>query len=418
MHPDLSITWTACRVGKDRRYTSHDFISRFHRETALHPAGVLQRSADAVGPRLRVDYLGPSDAPLNKGGWAARKERLPAADSDASGAGAPAGAPPAAPAPSPAAAAGAGGAAPADAQQANAPAATPAGAPRSGGRGVAAVASRGAPRRSGRGRAAARIAASPAAAASNGDGSSAGSPSTSRLDAFAALIRARSGTFRPMRDNILQTNAAWNHKNARRRGISWFFAPHIWKAITTVDQQLARSNLFPDLPTEAEYRGDGIPCDCGDAIVSSIRTTLTNHDIPAAFANELGFERHAELGILCFVPQLQDWLIERLPVEVYSAVSTYVGVRSERDKERAGRTTEARASQAASTAATTTRADGAAALPPARSAARAASAPEPQGTAAAPPVAGPGRRQQDPAASPAAGRGLLSPPPRRPESTG
>ena len=109
MHPDLSITWTACRVGKDRRYTSHDFISRFHRETALHPAGVLQRSADAVGPRLRVDYLGPSDAPLNKGGWAARKERLPAADSDASGAGAPAGAPPAAPAPSPAAAAGAAG---------------------------------------------------------------------------------------------------------------------------------------------------------------------------------------------------------------------------------------------------------------------------------------------------------------------
>ena len=368
-----------------------------------------------------MDYLGPSDAPLNRGGWAARKgredQRQAAADSDASGAGAPAGAPPAAPAPSPAAAAGAGGAAPADAPPANAPAATPAGAPRSGGRGVAAVASRGAPRRSGRGRAAARIAASPAAAASNGDGSSAGSPSTSRLDAFAALIRARSGTFRPMRDNILQTNAAWNHKNARRRGISWFFAPHIWKAITTVDQQLARSNLFPDLPTEAEYRGDGIPCDCGDAIVSSIRTTLTNHDIPAAFANELGFERHAELGILCFVPQLQNWLIERLPVEVYSAVSTYVGVRSERDKERAGRTTEARASQAASTAATTTRADGAAALPPARSAARAASAPEPQGTAAASPVAGPGR-QQDPAASQAAGRGLLSPPPRRPESTG
>ena len=115
-HPDLSsITWTACLVGRRGRYTDHDFIQTFHRETALPPAGVLQRSADAVGLRLRVDYLGPSDAPLNKGGWAARKERLPAADSDASGAGAPAGAPPAAPAPSPAAAAGAGGAAPADA---------------------------------------------------------------------------------------------------------------------------------------------------------------------------------------------------------------------------------------------------------------------------------------------------------------
>ena len=123
MHPDLSITWTPCHIGRYHSYTNHDFISRFHRETALPPAGILQRSADAVGPRLRVDYLGPSDAPLNKGGWAARKERLPAADSDASGAGAPAGAPPAALAPSPAAAAGAGAAAPADALPANAPAA-------------------------------------------------------------------------------------------------------------------------------------------------------------------------------------------------------------------------------------------------------------------------------------------------------
>ena len=68
MHPDLIITWTACRVGKNHRYADHDFISRFHRETALPPAGVLQRSADAVGSRLRVDYLGPSDAPLNRGG--------------------------------------------------------------------------------------------------------------------------------------------------------------------------------------------------------------------------------------------------------------------------------------------------------------------------------------------------------------
>ena len=108
-HPDLKITWTACRVGRDRRYTEHDFISRFHRETALPPAGVLQPSTDAVGLRLRVDYLGPSDVPLNRGGcqWAApgRKERQAAADAGAAGAGAPAGAPQAAPAPSPAAAA-------------------------------------------------------------------------------------------------------------------------------------------------------------------------------------------------------------------------------------------------------------------------------------------------------------------------
>ena len=39
LHPDLVITWTACRVGKNHRYTDHDFIARFHRETALPPAG-------------------------------------------------------------------------------------------------------------------------------------------------------------------------------------------------------------------------------------------------------------------------------------------------------------------------------------------------------------------------------------------
>ena len=96
-------------------------IKTFHRKTALIQAGVLQRSADAVSPRLRVDFLGPSDAPLNRGGWAARKERQAAADACAAGAGAPAGAPPAAPAPSLAAAAGAGGAAPADMPPASAP---------------------------------------------------------------------------------------------------------------------------------------------------------------------------------------------------------------------------------------------------------------------------------------------------------
>jgi len=56
-HPDLQIEWHPCNVGRQGRYTDHDFIQTFHRETALPPAGVLQRSADAVGPRLRVDYL-------------------------------------------------------------------------------------------------------------------------------------------------------------------------------------------------------------------------------------------------------------------------------------------------------------------------------------------------------------------------
>ena len=49
-----------------------------------------------------MDFLGPSDAPLNRGGWAARQARQAAADEGAAGAGAPAVAPPAAPAPSPA----------------------------------------------------------------------------------------------------------------------------------------------------------------------------------------------------------------------------------------------------------------------------------------------------------------------------
>ena len=89
-HPDLQIEWHPCNVGRCGRYTDHDFIARFHRETALPPAGVLQRSADAVGPRLRVDFLGPSDAPLNRGGWAARRARKAPADEGATGAGAPA----------------------------------------------------------------------------------------------------------------------------------------------------------------------------------------------------------------------------------------------------------------------------------------------------------------------------------------
>ena len=71
-HPDLAIDWTPIRMGRAGRYTGHECIQRFHRETALPPAGVLQTSAAAEGPRLRVDYRGDSDAPLNRGGWSGR----------------------------------------------------------------------------------------------------------------------------------------------------------------------------------------------------------------------------------------------------------------------------------------------------------------------------------------------------------
>ena len=57
---ESSIEWRACKVGKAGRFNEHDWIKKFQSETALPPAGVLQRSADVVGPRLRVDYLGPS----------------------------------------------------------------------------------------------------------------------------------------------------------------------------------------------------------------------------------------------------------------------------------------------------------------------------------------------------------------------
>ena len=68
-------------VGRQGRYTNHNFISRFYRETALPPAGILQRSA--VGLRLRVNYLAPSDAIPNRGGWAARQARQAPADASA-----------------------------------------------------------------------------------------------------------------------------------------------------------------------------------------------------------------------------------------------------------------------------------------------------------------------------------------------
>ena len=64
------IQWTACRVGRNKRYTDHDFIQTFHRETALPPDGVLQRSADAVGPRLNSD----TD---HKFGYGGNKRALP-----------------------------------------------------------------------------------------------------------------------------------------------------------------------------------------------------------------------------------------------------------------------------------------------------------------------------------------------------
>ena len=88
---ECSIEWKACKVGRANRFNEHDWIKLFLRETALPPAGVLQQpgSANAVGPRLRVDYLGPSDAPLNRGGWTAatarkgRKGRTAAADAAA-----------------------------------------------------------------------------------------------------------------------------------------------------------------------------------------------------------------------------------------------------------------------------------------------------------------------------------------------
>jgi len=44
-HPDLTIEWTAIRIGRERRYTDHDWIQTFHRETALPPTGVLQYQA-------------------------------------------------------------------------------------------------------------------------------------------------------------------------------------------------------------------------------------------------------------------------------------------------------------------------------------------------------------------------------------
>ena len=67
-HPDLTIEWTAIRIGREHRYTDHDWIQTFHRETALPPTGVLQPSAGAAGPLLRVDFREPSDAPINRGG--------------------------------------------------------------------------------------------------------------------------------------------------------------------------------------------------------------------------------------------------------------------------------------------------------------------------------------------------------------
>ena len=242
-HPDLQnpdnpeiswkIQWVPCRVGRTCRYTDHVLIQTFHRETALPLTGVLQRSADAVGPRLRVDFLGPSDAPLNRGGWAARKERQAAADAGAAGAGAPAGAPPAAPAPSPT---------PADMPPASAPDAARATARPAAGAGASQPARTDAAAGAAR---PPRPAARPPAAAARPPAAAPATPAASRLAAFGALIRARLGEFEKMRDNIIQTKALV--RMVWRNSISWLFSPHIWTAIASSDQGLADSRLFPGL---------------------------------------------------------------------------------------------------------------------------------------------------------------------------
>ena len=80
-------------------------------DTEYEVLDVESNFADAVCPRRSVDYLGPSDAPLNRGCWTASKARQAAATAGTAGAGAPDGASPATTATlSLAAAAGAGGA--------------------------------------------------------------------------------------------------------------------------------------------------------------------------------------------------------------------------------------------------------------------------------------------------------------------
>ena len=83
-HPDLSsIEWTACMVGRQGRYTDHDFIQN-----------LSSRNRPAPGRRPAAVYgCGqPPPARLNRGGWAGRKQSLAAAAANASGAGAPDGA--------------------------------------------------------------------------------------------------------------------------------------------------------------------------------------------------------------------------------------------------------------------------------------------------------------------------------------
>ena len=111
-----------------------------------------------------------------------------------------------------------------------------------------------------------------------------------------------------------------------------------------------------------EHLRNGICFAHSDAIVSSIRDTLSNHELPPAFAGNQGFKKHDSMGILCFVRELQDWLMEQLPQPLKQAMMAYVQQRCERERE------------------------------------------EEDVHAAASPTAGPGL-QQGPAASPAAGRG-------------
>ena len=153
-----------------------------------------------------------------------------------------------------------------------------------------------------------------------------------------------------------------DNKLVWRHGISWLFSPHIWTAIASSDQGLADSRLFPDLPTVEEHLQNGIRFAHSDEIVSSIRDTLSNHEIPPEFAGDQGFEKHRSMGILCFKGGLQDWLMERLPSHLMDALNKYVQQRCQRERE------------------------------------------EEEVRAAASPAAGPGL-PQGPAASPAAGRG-------------
>ena len=142
-----------------------------------------------------------------------------------------------------------------------------------------------------------------------------------------------------MAHNIIDTSATElgiDGTLTGKKGLSWFLAPHISKAIFSEAGQSALSEgcFFPDPPTKDEFQRDGIPFEHSEAIVSSIRHTLMNHAIPAEVANEGAIYKHRTMGILCFRPGLQDWLMSYLPEELYTAISIFVALRIERDRQR------------------------------------------------------------------------------------